>query len=406
MGAFDSTGRQMSVNQNMAKAPMFLAAVMAVTVALPLGCPRPATERTRPRSAETYVRAALPALDVHTHIDAEDPAATTAALALFDARNIRVALNMSGGFPGGGLEQALAQQRASGGRILPFCTLNWREVTQPDFAERSVALLEQCRQLGVRGLKIPKVLGLYAPDTDGTRLRVDAPRLDPIFEACGRLGMVVLIHAGDPRAFFDPPTPQNERWEELRAHPRWSFHGPGFPTFDEVLSEFERRVLRHPRTTFIGAHFGNAAEDPARVGRLLERAPRYYIDTAARVPEFGRHPAATMRAFFERWQDRVLFGTDVGLSADPSTWVMGSGGDTPTTQRDVDRFFTATFRYFESSDRSIENPTPIQGRWPIHPVNLPRSILAKIYGANAARILNIPWPPAPNASNTPSRPRP
>lgn len=378
----------MSVNQKLAKAPQFLAKAMALTLALAPACPRPGAEPARrPRD---YGRASEPIIDVHTHLD---PEATDVILALFDARNIRYAVNLSAGMPGRGLELAIAQQRASGGRLIPFCTLNWRETARPDFAERSVAILERCRELGVRGLKIPKVLGLYASDVDGSRLRVDAPRLDPIFEAAGRLGMMVLIHSGDPRAFFDPPGPQNERWEELRAHPAWSFYGEGWPTFDQVLSEFERRVLRHPRTTFIGAHFGNAAEDPARVGRLLERAPNYYVDTSARVPEFGRHPAAQMRRFFVRWQDRVLFGTDLGLSRDPSTWVLGSGGDEPTTQRDVERFFNATFRYFESNEGSIENPTPIQGRWPIHPVGLPASVLAKIYGGNAARLLGVPWPP-------------
>jgi predicted TIM-barrel fold metal-dependent hydrolase len=381
----------MLVKQKLAKARVFRGVVLTSMLGLAFGCPsRPTAERpaSPPR---TYARAAFPILDVHTHLE---PDATDVVLRLFDARGLRAAVNLSAGIPGGGgLEEALVQQQQSQGRILPFCTLPWRYTAHPEFVPRSVEILEQCRARGVRGLKIPKVLGLVARDSDGSRLTVDAPRLDPIFEACGRLGMVVLIHSGDPRAFFEPATPANERWEELSQHPSWSFHGPQFPTFDGILSEFERRVLRHPGTTFIGAHFGNAAEDPARVARLLERAPNYYIDTSARVPEFGRHPAATMRAFFERWQDRVLFGTDLGVGRDMSHWMLGSGGDAPTTQQDVDRFFTATFRYFESNEESIENPTPIQGRWRIHPVGLSPTVLAKIYGGNAARLLDVPWPP-------------
>jgi predicted TIM-barrel fold metal-dependent hydrolase len=401
----------MGVNQNVAKARVFLASVMTLSVAAllawPFACTRPTSAPTPP---PTYERASAPVLDIHTHLA---PDATDTILRLFDQRGTRMAVNLSGGMPSdtleaivaqlnlpsgggrlnGGLEESLAQQQASHGRILPFCTLPWRLSDNPQFAQLSVSILERCRALGIRGLKIQKVLGLVARDLDGSRLPVDSPRLDPIFDAVGRLGMVVLIHAGDPRAFFEPPTPQNERWEELSQHPAWSFYGPQFPTFDQVLSEFERRVLRHPNTRFIGAHFGNAAEDPDRVARLLERAPNYYIDTSARVPEFGRHPAAQMRAFFQRWQDRVLYGTDLGLSNDPSTWVLGSGGDTPTTQADVNRFFTSTFRYFESNDGSIENPTPIQGRWPVHPVGLSRDVLRKIYGANAARLLGISWPP-------------
>jgi predicted TIM-barrel fold metal-dependent hydrolase len=394
----------MAVNQNIAKARMFLAAVITTVLGLPLGCPRQPdpSQRSSP-SAQTsstppaqsaprqaYTRSAYPILDVHTHIA---PEATRAVLALFDERNVQIAVNLSAGFETQGLEESLAQQTESGGRILPFCTLPWRGSSHPDFVPVSIQIIRRCHSLGVKGLKIPKVLGLGTVDTDGTRLKVDSPRLDPIFEELGQLGMVVLIHSGDPKAFFEPATPSNERWEELRAHPAWSFHRPGFPTFDEILSEFERRVLRHPQTKFIGAHFGNAAEEPARVSRLLERAPNYYIDTSARVPEFGRHSSTTMRTFFERWQDRVLFGTDLGLGNDPRYWVLGSGGDEPTSQRDVDRFFTSTFRYFESNDGSIENPTPIQGRWPINTVHLPGSVLRKIYGENAARLLDIPWPP-------------
>lgn len=361
---------------------MFVAALSSVAA-----CRRSAPA-PRPAAPKTYERAAFPVFDVHTHIE---PGATQRALAMFDARNVRVAINLSAGAPGMGLEEALAQSRESGGRILPFCMIDWRGAAGPEWVARGVATLEACAALGVRGFKIPKVLGLYAGDGEGNRLRVDDPRLDPIFERAGQLRMVVLIHAGDPRAFFDPATPANERWDELRVHPQWSFADPRYPRWNEILDEFDRRVLRHPRTTFIGAHFGNAAEDPDRVERLLARAPNYYIDTSARVPEFGRHDPARMRRFFLRWQDRVLFGTDLGMGAAPQDLMLGSTGETPPTAADITRFWTATWRYFESNDRGMTHPTPIQGRWTINGVGLPPEVLRKVYGANAARLFQIPW---------------
>lgn len=352
-----------------------------------VGCRRRAAP-PRPAPAKTYERAAFPVFDVHTHIESS---ATQRALAMFDARNVRVAINLSAGAPGMGLEEALAQSRASSGRILPFCMIDWRGAAGPEWVAQSVAVLDACARLGVRGLKIPKVLGLYAGDGEGQRLRVDDPRLDPIFARAGQLRMVVLIHAGDPRAFFDPVTPSNERWDELHVHPQWSFADPRYPRWTEVLAEFERRVLRHPNTTFIGAHFGNAAEDPDRVERLLERAPNYYIDTSARVPEFGRHDPARMRRFFIRWQDRVLFGTDLGVGETPEQLMLGSTGERPPTAAEITRFWTATWRYFESADRGMIHPTPIQGRWTINGVGLPPEVLRKVYGANAARLFQIPW---------------
>ena len=337
---------------------------------------------------DRWRRAAFPILDVHMHLD---PTATARELEMFDARNIRVGVNLSGGWPGNGLEEALAQQAATHGRIIPFCMIDWRGVGEPGWVRASIGILEACARAGVRGWKIPKVLGLGAGDGHGGRLRVDDRMLDPIFERAGALGLVVLIHSGDPRAFFDPPTPANERWDELRVHPRWSFADPMFPRWTEILTEFETRVLRHPRTRFIGAHFGNAAEDPDRVERLLERAPNYYIDTSARIPEFGRHDPARMRRFFLRWQDRILFGTDLGVGPDPADLMLGSTGAEPPTAAEEQRFWTATFRYFESGDRAFEHPTPIQGRWTIDGIGLPPEVLRKVYGANAARLLHLPW---------------
>ena len=103
--------------------------------------------------------------------------------------------------------------------------------------------------------------------------------------------MPVVIHVGDPKAFWKPPTPDNERYDELKAHPEWSFYGQPVPSWAELFAAFERLVARHPKTTFIGVHFGNDPEDPARVAQLLDKHPNLVLDTAARVPEIGRQPA-------------------------------------------------------------------------------------------------------------------
>src|SRR5262249_33713722 len=161
-----------------------------------------------------------------------------------------------------------------------------------------------------RGLKIPKGLGLGYLDYAHRRIPVDDPELDPVFAAAGELGMPVAIHTGDPVAFFRPATADNERWDELQAHPDWSFYGNGYPSWEELFAELEHRIARHPRTTFISVHFGNAAEYPERVAALLDRYPNLYVDTAARIPELGRHDAASLRAIFLAHEDRILFGTD------------------------------------------------------------------------------------------------
>ncbi len=329
-------------------------------------------------------------IDMHTHLD---PSAVERAVELFDARGIAVAVNLSGGAPGAGLEQQLAAAARFPGRIIVFTTPRWILARGgPGYGERMAADLVRARQLGAAGLKIAKGLGLGFIDFTGELIPVDSPELDPLFERAGALGMPVAIHTGDPIAFWGPVAPDNERYAELSIHPGWALHDRPVPSWDELQIALERRVARHPGTTFVSVHFGNAPERPDRVAALLDRYPNLYIDTAARIPEIGRHPAGRMRELFLRHQDRILFGTDLGVGPGPGDLVLGSPGPAPPTAQETDLFFTATWRYFESADRDFAHPTPIQGSWPISGVGLPPSVLDKLYRRNAARLLRIAPP--------------
>ncbi len=332
-------------------------------------------------------------IDVHTHIG---PDGIARAVRLMNEWGIDGAVNLSGMYPGpprSMLETQLAAAAQSGGRIAVFMTPNFKLVRAiKNYGEAMAAELAEGQRLGARGLKITKGLGLGFPAPDGKHpLAVDDPGLDPLFERAGALGMPVAIHVGDPKAFWKPVSPDNERWDELRVHPEWAFNGPGLPSWQELYDAFERLVARHKKTTFIGVHFGNDPEDPDNVARMLDKHPNLYIDTAARVPEIGRHPQEKMRRFYAKYQDRVLFGTDTGIGPDDADMMYGSTGAEVPTRADEVRFFTSTWRYFETSDRQFESPTPIQGRWKIDGVGLPESILRKIYFENAARVLR--WRP-------------
>jgi predicted TIM-barrel fold metal-dependent hydrolase len=251
-------------------------------------------------------------------------------------------------------------------------------------------LLEIAHEQGARGLKIAKLLGLGLRDAEGRLIRVDAPALDPVFERAGELGMPVAIHTGDPEAFWLPVDERNPRHAELEAHPGWAQFGREVPSFDELLQQLEARIARHPRTTFISVHFGNAAERPDYVAQLLRKYPNLYIDTAARIPEIGRHPPARLRAFFIEFQDRILYGSDLGVGPEPSPLFLGSQGPRPPTASEQERFFSATRRFFETADERFEHPTPIQGDWKISGIALPQRVLEKVYHDNAARLLGLP----------------
>ena len=345
---------------------------VALFLALLMACSRPAPIRK---------------IDVHTHFG---PDAAAHMIALMDAHGIDTVVNLSGGVPGHGLEQQLAAAARYPGRIVVFTLLDWRKAhTGPGYGRRMAEDLPKAKALGARGVKIPKGLGLGYTDYNGQLIAVDDPELDPIFQAAGELGLPIAIHVGDPVAFWKPPTPDNERYEELRVHPEWSFYGAGLPSWEELAAQLERRIARHPKTTFISVHFGNAPEYPDRVAALLAKYPNLYVDTAARIPEIGRADPDHMHDLLEKYQDRVLFGTDLGVGVDPSDLMLGSTGAEPPTQADVERFFSATWRYFETRDKKFPHPTPVQGRWTIDGVGLDRDALRAIYGGNAARLLGL-----------------
>jgi predicted TIM-barrel fold metal-dependent hydrolase len=348
--------------------------------------PPPPNRESQPAK---FVPSDLPRVDVHTHVES---GALRRAVKLLGDHHIRYLVNLSGEVPGDGLEAKLAEASAVGHTSV-FANPDFDEARRGGaYGARLAASLERAAQLGARGMKIYKALGLGYRDARGQLLPVDDPGLDPLFEAAGRLGLPVAIHTGDPKAFWLPPAPGNERFDELSVHPRWSFYGAPV-TWEQLYAQFERRVARHPNTIFIGVHFGNDPEDPARVAAMLDAHPNLYIDTAARLPEIGRrdanHDAARMRAFFLKYQDRILFGTDTGVGPADEELMLGSTGATPPGPSDVERFFESTWRWFETNDRDIPTPTPIQGRWSIDGIGLPRDVLEKVYSKNAERLLRL-----------------
>lgn len=355
-------------------------------------CKKPEALATR---EQAQAPARLARIDTHMHID---PRAIERTLALMDRWGIDGAVNLSGMSPGPprfALETQLEAAAQAKGRIAVFATPAITAILRQFPEAYGTVMAEQlaeAKRLGAMGLKITKGLGLGYPTPDGKGLlAVDDPGLDPLFDKAGELDMPVAIHTGDPQAFWRKPDQDNERLDELMAHPQWSLFGEPVASWEALFAAFERRVARHPKTTFIGVHFGNAPEEPQRVAAMLDKYPNYVVDTAARVPEIGRHDAETMRAFFIKYQDRILFATDTGVGETQAEMMYGSTGAEPATAADEVRFFTSTYRYFESRDKQFEHPTAIQGRWKIDGLGLPADVLRKLYFENAARVLR--WRP-------------
>jgi predicted TIM-barrel fold metal-dependent hydrolase len=221
-------------------------------------------------------------------------------------------------------------------------------------------------EAGFRGVKIWKDLGLKLADVNGQLLRVNDERLDPFFEKAGEMHMPVMFHIGDPDAFFLPIDRFNERYEELAAHPDWSFYGSQYSK-DELLAQRDSIFKRHPKTTFVAAHLAEKSEDLAYVGKLLDDNPNLLVDIGARTAELGRQPYAA-REFLIKYCDRIIFGTD--LVPD-------------------EEMYRLHFRFLETADEYFDYPSHAsrQGRWQIYGVYLPDDVLQKIYRENAVKLL-------------------
>jgi len=338
----------------------------------------------------------FPVIDVHTHVTRsgrtgdgeENPEAVAYAaqpadvVAAMDRKGVQTMVNLTGG-RGAGLEKVIRElDRAHPGRFITFTEPWWSRASDSAYPAFQAAEIERAHRAGARGLKILKTLGLYLRDggTTGRLVPVDDARFDPMWETCAALNMPVSIHVADPEAFFLPIDRFNERYEELQHHPDWSFHGRDFPTFRQLMEARDRLFARHPRTTWVALHVGHHAEDLDDVANLLDRFPNAYVELGARIAELGRQPR-TSRRFFERYQDRILFGTDA----------VPNGKETPQ-QIFEDDHYEIYYRFLETEDEYFDYapaPVPPQGRWRIYGLGLPDAILKKIYHDNAARMLRL-----------------
>lgn len=337
-------------------------------------------------------RAKYPFVDVHSHQFDLDEAAVREVVAAMDAMNMAVMVNLSGrGFqrvtgPDGQprysirgpdfLRSMLAlTERVAPGRIVHFTNVDWSGVGSPGWAARAVAELEADVRAGARGLKIYKSLGMDSVDAEGQRIAIDDPRLDPVFEACARLGIPVLIHSADPFQFWQPKDAENERLYELVEIPGRYRDPSENVSFEQILREQHARFRRHPRTTFIDAHLGWMGNDLARLGALLDELPNVHTEIGAVLAELGRQPRFA-RDWLVRHRDRVMFGKDAW---EPSEYP----------------YF---FRVLETADDSFPYYRRRHAFWKLYGLDLSDEVLRALYYGNALRVIpgldRSRWPAA------------
>lgn len=320
-------------------------------------------------SETKIIKPKFPVIDIHNHLGDLDK--TEFYLEQMDEAGVWICIGLDGYSKDDFFKKHLeVSQSISKERFHIYFSPDFSKIDEPNFGEKEAAKLENAVKMGIRGLKIFKSLGLGYRDKTGELVRVDDPRIDPIWAKCGELGIPVMIHVSDPKAFHTGPVDEyNERYDELAEHPDWSFYGDEYPNKMDILQQRNNVIARHPNTIFIGAHVGNLPEELGTVSMWLEQYPNFYIDINARISELGRQPY-TARRFMIKYQDRILFGTDTPPDAEA---------------------YRVYYRFLETNDEYFD-PTPahkLQGRWMIYGLYLPDEVLEKIYNINALKIMSM-----------------
>jgi predicted TIM-barrel fold metal-dependent hydrolase len=346
------------------------------TMTRPLRCqapefPAPSIVDYTPRSTlvtpvHLVPKAKYPAIDIHGHGAnmLSTPEGLNTLVAELDKLNVGLFVSadtMSGERLGRALD--VVRNSPHKDRVRIFTGVAFGQL-EPGFGERAARQLEADIKAGAVGIgEISKSFGLTLRKPDGSRLRVDDPELDPVWATAARLNIPVFIHTAEPQEFFQPLDMRNERWLELSLFRDRRNNQPGQVTFEELMTERDNLFRKHPKTTFIAAHFGWHANDLARLGQLLDSFPNVVVEAGAILYDLGRQPR-TAREFMTKYQDRVLFGKD---AFEPSEYPY-------------------YWRVFETNDEYFDYYRDYHAFWKLYGLGLSDDVLKKLYYRNALRI--------------------
>ena len=310
------------------------------------------------------IRAKFPFIDIHGHqyrMPEQDLAPVIAAM---DTLNMGIMINLSGR-SGDQLIQSVKNIKDHyPNRFVVFANVDFDNVGSANWTENAVEQLSKDIKNGARGLKIYKSLGMRYKDTDGKRLAIDDKRLDPIWAKCRELGVPVFIHAADPKSFWDDFDKDNERWLELKTHPRRKRSATDPASWEQIIEEQHNMFKKHPGTIFINAHMGWYANNLGKLGQLMDEMPNMNVEIGAIIAELGRQPRMA-KQFFEKYQDRILFGKD--------SWKPEE--------------FPTYFRVLETADEYFPYHKKYHAFWAMYGLDLSDEILKKVYYKNALRIV-------------------
>ncbi|WP_299440816.1 amidohydrolase family protein [uncultured Aquimarina sp.] len=317
---------------------------------------------------ETIIKKAkFPFIDVHNHQFRMPTQDLSEVVSEMNKLNMAVMVNLSGRGRGSDehLKGALENVKTNHpNRFIVFTNIKLEGIDDPNWTTKTVAQIEKDVALGANGLKIYKSQGMDSKDSNGNRIKIDDPRIGPVWEKCGELGIPVLIHAADPKPFWDAHDNQNERWLELKLRSRRKRDSNVTGSWETIIQEQHNIFRKHKNTKFINAHLGWYGNNLAKLAKLMDEIPNMYSEIGAVIAELGRQPR-NAKAFLTKYQDRVMFGKD--------SWKP-------------EEYYTY-FRVLESDDEYFPYYKRYHAFWKMYGLDLNDEVLKKIYYKNALKVV-------------------
>ena len=313
-------------------------------------------------------KAKFPVIDMHSHSYAKSAADIERWIALMDKYGIEKTLILSytTGKKFDSVYQVYSKYKD---RFDVWCGFDYSAINEPGGVQKAVKELERCFRMGAKGVGElgDKGFGEYYSYPAPSGMHVDDPRLKPLFQKCGELKMPVNIHVAEPMWMYEPMDSTNDglmnayewRIEQYKSEKNLIGHSALIQTLENVVRE-------NPHTTFIACHYANCGYDLSILGNLLDKYANLYADISARYAETSPIPRY-MFNFFEKYQDRLLYGTDMGFYSE---------------------MYEMTFRILQTSDEHFYYHEITGYHWPLHGFGLSDAVLRKVYKTNAMKILN------------------
>ena len=311
-------------------------------------------------------KAKYPVIDVHTHDYAKTDAELDAWVKTMDESGIEKSIILSYS-TGKKFDSIVDKYSRYKNRFDVWCGFDYTGLDQPGWEKRAVAELERCYRKGAKGVGElgDKGLGeLYSNPTPGYGIHIDDPRMKPLLEKCAELKMPINIHVAEDEWMYLPADSTNDG---LMNAAKWKVDmtKQGILNHDQLVGTLENAVKNNPKTTFIACHLANCCADLSMLAKLLDRYPNLYADISARYGELAPIPRF-VKAFIEKYQDRILYGTDMGTRK---------------------LMYQTTFRILESTDEHFYVKELFNYHWPLHGFGLSDDVLKKVYGANARNVI-------------------